>query len=375
MNPAQGHVLDPGLVEAATTWEQKRTVTREDLAPWADVGLFGLTVPTVYGGAGRTLAQAVRVHRAVAAVSPSLHSLLVVHGMVLHALYRWGSASLRSEVLPCMASGSRLGAFAVTEQESGADLTAVRTRIEPAEGAVLVTGEKRWITFGAIADVVMVLGRGSLGTTCVLVPAGSGQRTRPEPLGVGLPAAGLTAIEFSATRVPAHLVLARPGFGLPVAVSCLDHGRLFVAAGALGVAGAALELAADHAAHTRRGEVRLGEHQLVRALLADASVLLSGATALVEEAASALDTRDPQGTLLAARAKLLASRAARAATDAAGQVLGAVGLVEGHRLTRWSGAARAYQVIEGPTEVLQDLVGGALVRSAGHAAAGAGSAG
>jgi alkylation response protein AidB-like acyl-CoA dehydrogenase len=141
------------------------------------------------------------------------------------------------------------------------------------------------------------------------------------------------------------------------------YGRLFVAAGAVGVARAAVRLAAEHTAARVVGGTPLAERQLVRAALADASALTDGAEALLVATAAMVEQRAPDAAIAAARAKLLASRAADLATDSAGRLLGAEGCVADHPVARLLAAARAYQVIEGPTEVLQDLIGASLVRA------------
>ncbi|GGP76086.1 acyl-CoA dehydrogenase family protein [Saccharothrix coeruleofusca] len=349
--------------DRADHWEQAGAVDAQGVREAADAGLLGLTVPRRYGGDGWSLPEVVEVHRTMAGFSPSLQSLLVVHSMVCQAVLRWGRSDLRELVLPELAAGTKIAAFALTEAESGSDIRSLRTTLAERDGEILVTGRKRWISFGELADVFLVFGMSDGGGSCALVPAGAGQRVSPEPPTTGLRASRLADIEFDATPTSANLAVGRPGFGVPhVATSCLTLGRVLVAAAAVGVAQAAVELATAHAAQRQVGGVALGDRQLVRGLLAEASILAEAAWAMVRAAAERVEERDPEAATAAGRAKVLAARAVSVATDHASRVLGAAGLAEGHRLTRLSQAARTYQVIEGPNEVLLDLVGADLLR-------------
>jgi alkylation response protein AidB-like acyl-CoA dehydrogenase len=351
------------LPASADRWERDGAVDRGGVREAAGAGLLGLTVPRRFGGGGWSLPEAVEVHRAVAGFSPSLQSLLVVHGMVCQAILRWGRPDLRELMLPALAAGEQVAAFALTEAQSGSDIRSLRTTVDERDGHVVVTGRKRWISFGEVADVFLVFGHGAGGGTSVLVPADAGPVVRAEPATTGLRASRLADVEFAGTPTRADFVVGRPGFGVPhVVTSCLTLGRVLIAAAAVGVAEAAVDLATEHAVRRVVGGVALGDRQLVRGLLAEASILAEAAWAMVRAAADHVEQRDPNAATTACRAKLLAARAVSSATDTASRVLGAVGLSEQHRLTRLSLAARTYQVIEGPNEVLLDLVGADLLR-------------
>jgi alkylation response protein AidB-like acyl-CoA dehydrogenase len=365
------------LAEAADRWERTGSIPRSELAGLAGAGLFGLTIPVMYGGSGLPLTDVADVHAAVAGRSPSLHSIVVVHSMVCHALVRWATPALRERFLPKLAAGQMMAAFALTEAGSGSDIRALGTTVTPTdEGDTLVVdGCKRWISNGLGADLYLVFGHDAGAGRAVLVPPGAGVTAVPEPETTGLRAARASEIRFDSARVSADLGVSRPGFAVPhVATSCLTHGRLLVAAGAIGVARAALHIATGQAAHRIIGGSVLGERQLVRAALADSAILIDGAAALLATTSRAVEERASDAPIRAAKVKLLASRAAQAATDHAARLLGAHGMVAEHQVTRLLAAARTYQVIEGPTEVLLDLIGAALVRGR-QAVSGTGEAG
>ncbi|MFF4545796.1 acyl-CoA dehydrogenase family protein [Streptomyces sp. NPDC001435] len=359
---------DDAFAARATAWERAGAVPREDIDALAALGLLGLTVDTAHKGSGTPAAAVTEVHRLVAAASPSLHSLLVVHAMVCHAVQRWAGPELRDTLLPELATGRTLAAFALTEEEAGADFGNLTTTIEEDGGSLRVTGTKRWLSFGRIADTYLVFGTTAGRGSCALVDAGPGVRISAEPVTAGLRAARLARVTFDGATAPATRAIARPGFGVPfVATSCLTLGRLYVAAGAVGVAEAALALATRHAATRTHGGTTLGERQLVRGLLADAALATDAAARYVRQTAHEVADREPSAVVTAARAKLLATRAASLTTATASRLLGAAGQTEDHPLARLHAAARVHEVIEGPTEVLQDIVAADLLR--GRAAA------
>ncbi|WP_345034282.1 acyl-CoA dehydrogenase family protein, partial [Kutzneria kofuensis] len=120
-------------------------------------GLFGLAVPAKYGGTTRPLSERVRVHEAVARLSASLHSVLVVHEMVVHAIARFGRPEVQTRWLPALATGDAPAAFALTEPTGGSTFDALGTTATPAAGGFVLTGSKRWASSGLRARVVLVV--------------------------------------------------------------------------------------------------------------------------------------------------------------------------------------------------------------------------
>lgn len=311
---------DDAFTARATAWERAGAVPRAAIDELAALGLLGLTVDTAHRGSGTPPAAVTDVHRLVAAASPSLHSLLVVHAMVCHAVRRWASAELRDALLPELATGRMLAAFALTEQQAGADTGALTTTIERDGDTLRITGTKRWLSFGQIADAYLVFGSTDGRGSCALVDAGAGVRVAVEPVTAGLRAARLARVTFDGATAPA--------------ARAVD-------------------------AH---GGTTLGDRQLVRGLLADAALATDAAARYVRHTAHEIEDREPSAAVTAARAKLLASRAATTATATASRLLGAAGQTEDHPLARLHAAARVHEVIEGPTEVLQDIIAADLLR-------------
>ncbi|MEZ0066892.1 glutaryl-CoA dehydrogenase (non-decarboxylating) [Streptacidiphilus sp. MAP12-20] len=362
-------------------------LAREFLRRQSDARALGAMVPPAHGGLGLSHAEYGEINRVVAEVSPSRQSLLTVHGMVCRALARWGTPAQRAEFLPELATGAVTGAFALTEEGAGSDVRRVALRARRTAGGWVLDGRKQWLTFGRTAQLFLVFARaedapeaahpaglpgGGGGHVALLVRRDDpGVYLRPAPPTSGFADAELAELELRDCRVPEGRALGRPGTALThVAADSLVLGRLCVAFGASGLARAALSAALRRSVQREQFTGPLHRLQLVRGLLADAAVAVDGAELLCRRAARALDDRDEWAMSHVLTAKLAASRAATTATRTAAQLHGAAGLVDGGEVDRQVRDARVLEIIEGSTELLQDLVAEqALARHRADAAA------
>jgi alkylation response protein AidB-like acyl-CoA dehydrogenase len=289
----------------------------------------------------------------------SVRSLLTVHDMVAQTLARWGSRELKETYLPRLARGELLGALALSEPEVGSDAAGVRTRARLEGDEYVLDGRKKWTTFGQIADLFLVLARsGEDQLTALLVPAGApGLARRPLPEMVGTRASLLAEIGLEGCRVPRGHVLGRPGFGFSHVIStALDHGRYSVAWGAVGIAQACLDACLDYTARRTQFGAALREHQLVRRALSDMITEVRAARLLCCRAGHLRRGADPLATGETMIAKYFAARTAvRAAGDAV-QLHGANGLSQEYPLERYLRDAKVTEIIEGSTQIQQDVI-------------------
>jgi methoxymalonate biosynthesis protein len=364
-----GELASARFQAAGAEWEAAGAIPPAAVRQLAGLGLLGAVVPQAHGGRPLALPTLVRLHHVVAAASASLQSLLTVHAMTSHAIARFGGAELKRELLPGLASGRLLGAFALTEEAAGSEIRNVATRLREDGSDIVVDGRKQWVSFGPVADVLLVFGQlDELGAGVVVRRDSAGVEVRRLPPTLGLRAAALADITFTGVHTPRRYLVGGRGLGLTlVATSCLTLGRLFVAAGALGVADAAVGLAIDHAAARVQSGVALKDRQLVQGLIASSVVALDAARALTAAAAGAVEAGDPDAADRAIAAKLAATAAARRAVNGAVQVLGARGLDERHPVARYYRDAKVMELVEGSTEVLQTVVAAAAFRRGGQA--------
>lgn len=324
----------------------------------AERGYLASFVPEKSGGRGMSMVTYGLLQAALASGSASVQSLSTVHGMVALAVLRWGSPALKERYLAPLARGDILAAFALTEPGAGSDAQAIEATARLDGDTFVLTGQKRWVSFGQIADLFLIFARTEEGPTAFLVPWDTeGLTIRPSPLTLGLRAAMLADLDLQGCRVPRENVVGRAGFGLShVAASALDLGRYAVAWASLGIAEAAFAAAVFHASERRQRGVALGEHQLVRRRLADATTLLEAARLLCLRAGVRREAREPGALADTLSAKYFASRAARQIADHAVQIHGAEGLSDEHPVQRYFRDARVMEIIEGSSEVLELLI-------------------
>ncbi|MFF2655675.1 acyl-CoA dehydrogenase family protein [Streptomyces sp. NPDC058045] len=350
---------------AAADWDRAGGLPAGVVRQVAAAGLLAPDLPGAYGGRGIGPGAVGGIAAALGGVCGSLRGLFTVQGMVAAALARWGTRKQRAEWLPSLATGELLAGFAATEPGAGTALGAVRTRIEPA-GALDVTvdGHKRWITFGADADLLLVLGTMGGKPSAVLVETDRPGVTREEVHGqLGLRAARIAHVRLDGVRVPRTHLVAPAGLGLSHVVgTALDHGRFTVAWGCVGMAEACVEDAAAHAANRRQGEQLLGEQQLVRSLLATSAVAATGARELARSAARARARGWGHGVPETLVAKYAAASAAASASRDAVQMLGSAGIEPDSRAGRHFRDAKVMEIIEGAQQVLELHIAERLLR-------------
>ncbi|MEV0245282.1 acyl-CoA dehydrogenase family protein [Nocardia sp. NPDC050712] len=352
-------------VTAASGWD------RAGLPRTAALGLARATVlgsdrAEQYGGRGSDAHELGLVASELGAVCTSLRSLFTVQGMVAATVDRWGTAAQRSTWLPAFTSGELIAGLAATEAAAGSDLSGIEARFTGSTELAL-SGRKLWITFGAMADVLLVAGRSADGPVAALVPTDQpGVVVEPVVDQLGMRGTRLAHVTFDRARVPAENVLARPGFGVShVLGTALDHGRYTIAWGCVGMARACLTDAAAHARDRVQGGAALGEHQAVRAMLGRSWVEVESARALCVRAAGQRVARDPAALLGTIAAKYAAAAAAGAVSERAVQILGAAGCAPDSRAGRFFRDAKIMQIIEGAREVAEQDIGEFVLRTAG----------
>lgn len=367
------------LLPLADEIEAAKTVPAHVFEAVAASGALAAMVPEEYGGRPLGHLEYGELNRAVARTSASLQSLLTVHGMVCASLSRWGSQGLRQRLLPRLASGELVGAFGLTEDGAGSDAQAVGTTATPEEPSTTTApeeppkgtdttdttetvwrldGTKRWLSFGQLAHCFLVFAKHGDRSVAFLVQRDDpGVTVVPSRPTSGFRSAMLADLHLEGCRVPADRMVGRPGFGVSqVAGGALSLGRLCVAYGSLGLAEACCDAILAHTSSRKQFGGRLIDLQLVRGLISDAVLDTEAARLLCEQAARAMDTQDDWLIQHVLTAKLAASRAADRASAAAAQLHGAAGMVEGGPVDRWVRDARVMQIIEGSTQLLQDLL-------------------
>jgi alkylation response protein AidB-like acyl-CoA dehydrogenase len=322
-------------------------------------GFMGLTVPQDLGGSSASTLAVVQVLSEIARGSAAVATLLSVHLSVACApIVSWGTPEQKARYLPAMATGERLGAFALTEPGAGSDAGAIQTRFRREPEGFRLDGSKMFITNGGLADLLLlfatedpVLGRKAV--SAFLVEHGTPGLSVSQKLAkLGLDGSETTELVLDGVRLPADARLGPEGQGIRIALKALTDGRVGIAACALGVAEASLE---ELIAAARRSAADVHRARAARAY---AEVL--AARALVERAARTKDAGEPF-VEAASAAKLIATRAAVDASNAAVEVAGFEGGLARSRASGLLRDARVFPIVEGTSEVQELILGRSLV--------------
>jgi alkylation response protein AidB-like acyl-CoA dehydrogenase len=343
------------VAPAAGQWDRQGELPLAAIELLRERGYLGAPLPRELGGGGLDAITYGLLTEELGRGCSSVRSLLTVHDMVGVALARWGSAAAKAEVLPRLARGERLAALALSEPEVGSDAAAVRTAARRDDESFVLDGRKKWITFGEVADELLVLARCEGELAAFLVPASaSGVARRPLRSVVGTRASRLAEIELQGCRIGSERLLGRIGAGLShVFATALDHGRYSVAWGAVGIAQACLDACLGYAADRRQFGVPLAEHQLVRRSLTEMIAGSRAARLLCYRAGYLREIRDPGAVPETMIAKYFASRTAVEAANDAVRLHGANGLSQDFAVERYLRDAKVTEIIEGSTEIQQ----------------------
>ncbi|GAB2944609.1 acyl-CoA dehydrogenase family protein [Aquaspirillum soli] len=352
----------------AAQWAQNHTFPAEALRKLGELGLFGITVPTEWGGAGLdTLAAAVALEE-IAAGDGSVSTIISVTNSVgCGPIERFGNDWQKEQFLRRMASGEWLGAFCLTEPHVGSDACAIRTRAVREGDEYVLNGAKQFITSGKNADVAIVIAvtdptAGKKGISAFIVPTStSGYIVAKVEEKMGQAASDTCAIMFDNCRIPASHRLGQEGEGYKIALANLESGRIGIAAQALGMARAALECAVAYAKERESFGQVIFDHQAVGFRLADAATQLEAARQLVWHAASLKDAGLPC-LKEASMAKLFASEMAERVCSAALQTLGGYGYLSDYPIERIARDVRVTQIYEGTSDIQKLVIARALAQ-------------
>jgi glutaryl-CoA dehydrogenase (non-decarboxylating) len=285
----------------------------------------------------------------------SLRSLLTVHNMVSQALLKWGNSTQKEHLLPKLATGEVIGAFALSEPDIGSDAKNIKTRAELADKSYILNGRKKWITYGQIADVFLLFAQ-SEGKPCAFLVEKNTPGLHIKPISgmVGVRASMLAELHLDDCRIPAANLVGREGFGFSyVANSALDWGRYSVAWGCVGIARAALEACVKYTSSRQQFNVYLREHQLIRQAISDAVTNIKAARLLCYQAGYLKQVGDPQSIQETSIAKYFASvTASKIASDAV-QIHGGNGCSSDYSVQRYWRDAKIMEIIEGSTQIQQ----------------------
>ena len=349
-------IAEAEIVPNAASWDREHRFPDELFPKLAELGLLGVCVPEEHGGAGADFLSYVLVLEEVSRADAGVGVTVAVHtSAATLPILTFGTEEQRERFVPPLASGERLGAFALTESGSGSDAGALRTRAEPDGDGWVLNGSKQWITNGSRAGTIVLFARtdpstaGARGVSCFIVDGDQARVTREEEK-LGLNSSTTSDIVLEDARIGRDRLLHEEGRGFRVAMATLDGGRIGIAAQALGIAQAAYDVAREYAQQRQQFGRRIGDFQAIQWKLADMATEIDAARLLTYRAAWLKQEGRPH-TAEGAKAKLFASEMARRQTAEAIQVLGGYGYTKEFPVERYYRDAKITEIYEGTSEI------------------------
>ena len=351
----------------AEQWDRDQRIPDGVIKQMAQGGYLGGSLPPEFGGQGWDIVTFGLLNEAFGRGSPALTGVLTVQAMVSMVLLKWGSLEQRRRWLPPLAKGETIAAFALTEPGAGSAMQSLMTNFTRSAQGFVLNGTKKWISCAQSAAVFLVFGTLEGRSVACLVPRDApGLRVEPISDLMGFRAAGLAQLYFEDVAVPSANLVGKPGYALShLAPLGLHYGRISTACSALGLLRGCFEASIAHAAARKIGDKAVGDLGMIRSLIARMGTDVEAGTLLCHAACRAEDEHLPEAFEKALMAKYFTSRAVvRAASDAV-QIQGAAGCHGSSAVSRYYRDAKIMEIIEGTTQIHEDVLGKIFVGQAG----------
>jgi len=351
------------LLPRATKFDRQESIDPDVFEKLSELGLWGLTIPEKYGGAGMgNLALAVvlmEINRCCASTGVTLS----VHNSLLGApILKFGTEEQRKQWLPRLASGETIGAYCLTEPNAGSDAAALATSAVRDGDDWVLNGSKVWVTNGGLAGLFVVYARtnpdasNAKGISAFLVPKDTpGLTVGKHELKTGIRGSSTTEVLLEGVRLPADALLGELDRGFVIAMDTLDGGRIGISAQAVGIGTACLEASVKYANEREQFGRTIGNFQAIQWKLSDMSTRIEAARLLTFKAAALRDT-GARCSKEAAQAKLFASTSANYAADECVQIHGGAGYTDDFHVERLFRDARITEIYEGATDIQRIVI-------------------
>jgi len=347
--PAEREIIETDQIPAAILQDMR------------EMGLFGLTMPEEFGGAGMNISQYARTINVLSYAMPAYRSIISINiGMVCSALKNGGTPAQQAEWLPRLAAGE-IACFGLTEPGSGSDSAAMQTMAVRSGNGWVINGTKRYITNSPFAKVALIMARThkealpkNAHVSAFLVPMDTpGVAVGKSDKKMGQSGSHIADIILEDVQLPADALLGdEEGKGFIHAMKSLDNGRISVGAAATGYARRALDSALRYANERKAFGEPIANFQLIQQMLADSEIEIYAAEAMMADVTARADAGE-NVLRKAAAFKVFASEMCGRVVDRVVQIYGGAGYLAEYDAERFFRDARIYRIYEGTTQILQ----------------------
>jgi alkylation response protein AidB-like acyl-CoA dehydrogenase len=353
---------DRDLKPRARQLDEEERFSMENWQGMAQLGLTGIGIDPAYGGSGGGYRQVSIAAEETARGDPSASVTLIAHlSLGTSTIYRFGNEEQKQRLIPSLASGKGIAAWALTEPGGGSDAAALQTTATKRDGTYFLNGSKMFITNAEVAESMVVFAtldrsQGYRGISAFVVPQRApGMRINPQHGKLGMRASSTNEVVFQDTPVSADNLLGEEGRGFRYAMEILDTSRIIIAAQCVGIGQAALEEAVRYAQQRQSFGKPIAQHQAIQFMLADMATDVHAARTATMQAATLKDEGLPFINE-ASMAKLLASEMCVKVASQALQVHGGAGYFKDSPVERLFRDARVTTIYEGTSEVQRLII-------------------
>lgn len=356
----------------------EKQVADEDRVPaeirsaFAEMGLFGISIPEEYGGLGLNLAEEIELVFELGWTSPAFRSMFGTNvGIGSQGILIDGTPEQKETWLPRLASGEVISSFALTEPDAGSDAASVKTRAEKQGDHYVINGAKRFITNAPQAGIFTLMARtdpsnkGAAGVTAFIVEAATPGISIGKPdRKMGQRGSHTADVIFDNVKVPAaNIIGGREGQGFKTAMKVLDRGRLHISAMCVGAAERLIHESVSYARDRKQFGQAIAEFQLIQAMLADSRTEAYAARCMVRDAASRYAAGE-NVSMEASACKLFASEMVGRVADRAVQIHGGSGYIQEYAVERFYRDVRLFRLYEGTSQIQQLVIARQMLRRA-----------
>jgi alkylation response protein AidB-like acyl-CoA dehydrogenase len=356
------------LAPVAAQFDASGEFPFETIRKAGELGFMGVEVPVEYGGAGMDAISYALMMEEIAAADAAHSTIISVNNsLYCGALLQFGTEEQKQRYVKPIASGQAIGAYGLTEPQSGSDAANMKVRaVKSDDGShYVINGKKSWITSGPVADYMLLFAvtdpeKKSRGISAFIIDCNAPGfvRGKTEPK-LGIRASATCEIEFANYRCPAENLIGEEGQGFAIAMQILDSGRVGIAAQAVGIARAAYEASVAYAKERKAFGAAIGSFQMIQQKLADMKCKLDAAHLLTMRAAWAKEQAKRDGrrfTLEGSVAKLFASETAMFCAHAAVQIHAGMGYSKELPIERYFRDAKITEIYEGTSEIQRMVI-------------------
>ncbi len=359
-------IAEEKILPVRAELDEKGEFPRSIMKDLAATDLLGVFVPEEYGGLGGGCLELCLVIEELSRVCAGVATSYAVNSLGSFTLLEYGSQEQKQKYLPDIASGRKLAAFAITEDDAGSDTSAMKTTATRMDGGYLINGRKQFITNGGEAELYTIIAltdkeRGIRGTSAFLVEKGCpGFSFGREEKKMGIRASVTRELIFEDCLIPEENIIGREGRGFAMALRLFDRSRPGIGAQALGLAQGALEAAVDYAKKRIQFGQPIISFQAVQHMLANMAIDVEAARALIYSVARAIDSGARNFGMESAMTKVFASDVAMRVTTDAVQIFGGVGYMRDYPVEKMMRDAKITQIYEGTNQILRNVIASEL---------------